>query len=350
MSGSSFSSSWSDTTYEIRFRSDSGGPRLVSAYTLRELFQRYSDILWENGPHKYNVTFFIGELNELLLGRRFSSFGQDMVDELIGKLRENGNSNATINRKIAALRKLLRKALAMGDLHSLPEFRRQKERAGRIRFLDQQEEARLLERVAAHSQRFHRLTIFLIDTGARLSEAFRLRWPDTDGASVTFWLTKSGRSRTVPLTARARAALEESRGEPRGPFAGITGQQYRAVWNQVRAEMGLSADRDFVPHILRHTCASRLVKGGIDIRRVQMWLGHQTLAMTMRYAHLATADLTNCVAVLEQFPAAPTPVSPPQAAGAAEEELSQVEPKAKKRRAAAKRTMPRAREDIRGRA
>ena len=42
------------------------------------------------------------------------------------------------------------------------------------------------------------------------------------------------------------------------------------------------------------------VRGGIDIRRVQMWLGHQTLQMTMRYARLATNDLNSCVAVLER--------------------------------------------------
>ncbi|MBB3238219.1 integrase [Phyllobacterium endophyticum] len=43
-----------------------------------------------------------------------------------------------------------------------------------------------------------------------------------------------------------------------------------------------------------------LRSGGIDIRRVQIWLGHQTLSMTMRYAHLATNDLGSCVAVLER--------------------------------------------------
>lgn len=79
----------------------------------------------------------------------------------------------------------------------------------------------------------------------------------------------------------------------------IAPHRYRAAWNEAKAEMGLADDRDLVPHVLRHTCASRLVKGGIDIRRVQMWLGHQTLTMTMRYAHLATFDLDNCVAVLE---------------------------------------------------
>ena len=292
---------WTTVGLKYSLQYDAGASlREVRSHSLRDLLDRYGDILWENGPHKYNVTSFIGELNELLLGRRFSTFGQDVVDDLVGKLRERRNSNATINRKIAPLRKLLRKALAMGDLHSLPEFRRQKERAGRIRFLDFQEESELFSRIRDRSESFFLLSVFLVDTGARLSEAFKVRWPDIDNGSVTFWLTKSGRSRTVPLTMRARAALAERRAEKNGPFASLTGQQYRAVWNDVRAEMGLSGDRDFVPQILRHTCASRLVKGGIDIRRVQMWLGHQTLQMTMRYAHLATADLANCVAVLEQ--------------------------------------------------
>jgi hypothetical protein len=87
---------------------------------------------------------------------------------------------------------------------------------------------------------------------------------------------------------------------PKGPFTKLSQAQYRAIWNEAKAEVGLGADEQVVPHILRHTCASRLVQGGIDIRRVQMWLGHQTLSMTMRYAHLATNDLDGCVVVLEK--------------------------------------------------
>jgi site-specific recombinase XerD len=81
--------------------------------------------------------------------------------------------------------------------------------------------------------------------------------------------------------------------------------RFRAIWNEAKLEVGLGYDDQVVPHVLRHTCASRLVQGGIDIRRVQMWLGHQTLQMTMRYAHLATADLDRCVAVLERQNLAP---------------------------------------------
>jgi integrase len=282
--------------------------RPVHEISLAELYSRYNHILWEEGKHKYNVAFFIGELNEILLGKRFSLFSQDMLDNLIGSLRERGNSNATINRKMAALSKLLRKAYAMGEIHSLPEFRRQKEKAGRIRFLEPEEERHLFRAIAKRDEHCHRLAIFLVDTGCRIGEAINLIWNDVNDGRVTFWLTKSGRSRTVPLTKRARQAVEQSRsaadgtgkGAGKGPFSHLTQVHFRKIWLEAKIEAGLGKDTQVVPHILRHTCASRLVQGGVDIRRVQMWLGHQTLQMTMRYAHLATNDLDPCVEVLER--------------------------------------------------
>jgi len=279
-----------------------GSPELhiVTEYSLKELFEKFGDILWEPGKHKYNVTFFIGELDELLLGRRFSAFSQEMLDELIGKLRSRGNSNATINRKMAALSKLLRKANKMGSIHSLPEFRRQKERAGRIRFLDQDEEERLFAAIRKRSEDAWRLSIFLVDTGCRLGEALGLTWNDVQAGRASFWITKSARSRTVPLTKRAMKVVKIPKNGLEGPFAMLRQASFRALWNEAKAEVGLGDDDQIVPHALRHTCASRLVQGGIDLRRVQMWLGHQTLTMTMRYAHLATSDLDPCVDVLER--------------------------------------------------
>lgn len=119
---------------------------------------------------------------------------------------------------------------------------------------------------------------------------------------MTFWITKSGRSRTIPLTTRVKDVLRASRPARKGPFIHIKQQQFRTVWHAAKEDCGLADDADVVPHILRHTCASRLVRGGIDLRRVQMWLGHQTLQMTMRYAHLATRDLEACLPVLEGRP------------------------------------------------
>jgi len=278
--------------------------REVKSYRVGELFTAYRDILWDDGRHKYNVSSFIGEIDEILLGERFSTFDQNTLDSLIGTLRQRGNSNATINRKMAALSKLLRKAHKMGDIHSLPEFRRQKERAGRIRFLERDEEARLFAAVRNRSEDAYRLSVFLVDSGCRLGEALGLIWNDIQEHRVSFWITKSGRSRTIPMTERVKEVIRlpsDTEGRrPKGPFTKLTQAQYRAIWNEAKTEVGLGADEQVVPHILRHTCASRLVQGGIDIRRVQMWLGHQTLQMTMRYAHLATQDLDVCVSVLEQ--------------------------------------------------
>ena len=235
-----------------------------------------------------------------------------MLDHLVGTLRERGNSNATINRKMAALSKLLRKAYKMGDIHSLPEFRRQKERQGRIRFLEPDEERYLFRAIAKRNADCHRLAIFLVDTGCRIGEALGLIWNDVQEDRVTFWLTKSGRSRTVPLTERAAKVVNETRPNGKGPFKSLNAVGFRSVWNEAKVEVGLGNDEQLVPHILRHTCASRLVQGGIDIRRVQMWLGHQTLQMTMRYAHLATNDLDSCVHVLERCGTKP-PFSPANA-------------------------------------
>lgn len=286
--------------------------RAVTRKSLRELFLAYKDILWVEGRHKYNVSSFIGELDEILHGEQFSSFDQETLDHLTLALRQRGNGNATINRKMAALSKLLRKAFKMGDIHSLPEFRRQKEGAGRIRFLEPDEEERLFAAIRSRDETAYRLCIFLVDTGCRLGEALGLIWNDLGERKATFWVTKSGRSRSVPLTRRAAIAASRQResGERnarmKGPFSTLTQPRFRAIWNEAKAEIGLGTDDQVVPHILRHTCASRLVQGGIDLRRVQMWLGHQTLTMTMRYSHLATSDLDRCVAVLEQELRAPS--------------------------------------------
>ncbi|UKK91695.1 site-specific integrase [Brucella pseudogrignonensis] len=273
--------------------------RLVEQFSLAELAGKYINILWDDGSHKYNVKSFLGEIDEILKGVRFSGFDQEMLDSVIGSLRERSNSNATINRKMAALSKLLRKAHKMGDIYNLPEFVRQKERAGRIRFLEYEEEKRLFAAVKARCEDSYRLSIFLVDTGCRLGEAIGLTWNDIQEHRVTFWLTKSNRSRTVPLTKRARKSTDIAHERLKGPFSMLNQVRFRQIWNDAKIEVGLGTDDQVVPHILRHTCASRLVRGGIDIRRVQMWLGHQTLQMTMRYAHLATHDLDSCVKVLE---------------------------------------------------
>jgi site-specific recombinase XerD len=64
--------------------------------------------------------------------------------------------------------------------------------------------------------------------------------------------------------------------------------------------MKLEMDSEFVIHSLRHTCASRLVIAGIDLYVVKEWLGHSSIQITERYAHLNPAKLVQAVEVLEE--------------------------------------------------
>ena len=83
------------------------------------------------------------------------------------------------------------------------------------------------------------------------------------------------------------------------PFGHIKQFEVNRTWSSIRDQMGLTDDKEFVPHSLRHTCASRLVQRGVPIVVVKEWLGHKTIQMTMRYAHLAPTNLLEAVGALE---------------------------------------------------
>ena len=74
----------------------------------------------------------------------------------------------------------------------------------------------------------------------------------------------------------------------------------RHTWDIMRADLGLTGDKDFVLHVCRHTCASRLVRAGVSLPVIQQWLGHSNIHTTMRYAHLFPQDLMNAANALER--------------------------------------------------
>lgn len=267
---------------------------------LKWLSDRYADNLWEPGRHRTSSVSFVMEIHEFMVSNGFAKFDDTLIDMLVSHFRSKKNRNSTINRKLAALYKLLKKAERNGLIHRLPSYVRLQEKNGRIRFFTKDEEIAFFSEMAKRNEDHFRLCVFLVDTGARVGEALALKWSDVTPDRATFWITKSGRSRTIPLTLRAGESVF-SKNIPIGPFANIKYPSFLYDWNAVKKALGLEHDKQLVPHTLRHTCASRLVQAGIDLRRVQTFLGHQTIQMTLRYAHLATNDLNQCVVALEDF-------------------------------------------------
>lgn len=228
------------------------------------------------------------------------------------KAKLAGDSPATRNRKMSCVSTALREAVKRGELQLMPLVPHFTEAAIKDRYLSDEEERTVLEDLKrrgladAYGQPgtgdwiyFRVLVPFLLDTGLRLTEALNLTVGNVGREFSTITLasgtTKNGKGRTVPLTPRASAALRAMLGLPlHGKVdANWAGRRWRTVMEATGIE-GVCL------HTLRHTCASRLVQRGLDLYRVSKWLGHSSLEVTQRYAHLAADDLTAGAALLCQ--------------------------------------------------
>ncbi len=230
------------------------------------------------------------------------------IEGWVAHLRQTtSNSDATLNRKLAALCKVLNHAAALELIDAAPSFKgiRFAELENRHREVAMDEEKLLLQTFKQWSLTdVADLTVFLMDTGCRFGEAMKLldaRVRITEGLVVfTADTTKNKRTRGVPMSARVQDLMRRRLGSGR-PFGSITPRMYRTAWERAKAHLGLTADDGFVPHCLRHTCASRLVQSGVDLYTVQQWLGHTTAKMTQRYAYLAPRHLLIGKEALDRF-------------------------------------------------
>jgi integrase len=119
------------------------------------------------------------------------------IEGFVIALRDAGNSNPTINRKLAALSKMLRYSYNMEWTDRIPKIEKTKESKNRIRWLTKQEEEKLKDVLLTLKRpELVNLVTFLVDTGARVGEALRLEWRDVAEHQVTFWDTKNGESRS----------------------------------------------------------------------------------------------------------------------------------------------------------
>ena len=235
---------------------------------------------------------------------RLDEITTDWVDAWIARLKQIGNSNGTVNRKLAALSKAMSYAHRRGKVKARPHFERQLESEGRLRYLTQPEEAQALATLSQWGKDDHAEAFcVLVDSGIRPSELWRLEGRDCnfENGTMAIWQTKNKHPRSVPMTQRVREIIARRneltlKGQRLFPF---DNDWMGNAWERMKHAMGLSEDLQFVPYALRHTCASRLVQRGVNLRVVQEWMGHKTITVTMRYAHLSPTNLLEAVKVLE---------------------------------------------------
>lgn len=228
------------------------------------------------------------------------------IEEFIDWLRKRGNKGSSINRKLAILSKLLTRSYDKGIIDRKPFIERQPESSHRIRFLSRDEETQVLELLESWKEdRFAHVVRVLLDTGIRVGELRKLSQDDIleeqgHHGVVLLHDTKNGESRSVPLTARAAESLQylARTSKSRESLISEYCSWITKTWNRARKALGYAKDPHFIPHILRHTCCSRLVQKGAPLKKVQVWLGHKTISTTMRYAHLCPEDIYDLTKLL----------------------------------------------------
>lgn len=218
------------------------------------------------------------------------------IEAKIGRCAEERNwAASTINHYRSLLSLVYRLGMRSGKVAANPvrAVPHRREDNSRVRFLAPTEEKRLREVLQAKYPEHIAEIDLALNTGLRRADMYeRLTWDrvNLDLRLASIPRSKNDDSHHVRLNKSALAALQvfRSRGDGTGRVVRNTegkplGGYNHWFWRALR-EAGIE---DFHWHDLRHTGASRLLMRGASLRAVQEFLGHKSLAMTMRYAHLS---------------------------------------------------------------
>jgi len=298
-----------------------------------ETFGAFLDIVYEPWITQHRRTG--GEIMRTLrvsfrsfLSKPLSAITPQTIERWRTERRKDGVKSSTTNRQIGYLKSALTRAVDWGYLesHELARVKPEREAPGVVRFLSEAEKARLVQaldrRERAKREERDRFNVWrkerghapypdlwdvpFVDflkpailtalyTGMRRGELFSLEWGDVDldGARLTVRPdnAKSGRLRVIPLP----GFLVDILGQWRAMRDSLTplvfpspqnGERMHDCNTSFRRVLKDAEIENFRFHDLRHSYASSLVQKGTDLYTVQKLLGHSSITMTERYAHL----------------------------------------------------------------
>jgi integrase len=183
----------------------------------------------------------------------------------------------------------------------------------RHRFLSPEEANELLSALKKNSQNLYEMALIALHCGLRAGEIFSLKWSDVDFNNNRLIIrdTKGESNRFQPMTSHVRSILTNKAKSNNGDlvYPNRHGEKRKAISksyfetiNNLGFNDGITDPRDkAVFHTLRHTYASWLAQKGLDIYEVKELLGHSTITMTERYAHLAPENAEKAANIIEKI-------------------------------------------------
>jgi integrase len=211
---------------------------------------------------------------------------------------------STRNRKVYTPMSAVLKRAAKSGMCGQWTIERPEQPPGRIRFLKIDEAEALIANCAPHLKP---LVIFLLYTGARLSEALYLDWHSIDlaRAHVSFLQTKNGEARGVPLHSRVVATLANQSHRDGAVFRKPDGETYlrkEEGGGQIKTAFKAACRRakitDFHPHDCRHTWATWHYAANRDLGALMRLGGWKSERMVLRYAHVNVGELAASIEAL----------------------------------------------------
>jgi len=261
------------------------------------------------------------------------SLGGNLIEEWAAYLQNKGYSPASMRRKMVVLKVFCsfwvrrgvltespfwRVKLSLGRIEQLPRALTETEMQGLLTHACRRNDAELLPHKGSilsrgqsprSSSRAYRalrnlaLVDLLFATGMRVGEASSLDIKDFLATELVFRVQgKGGRDRLAyvvdeqtvliqrqHLGARLQLATESSALFLNASGERLSTQGMANIIAQFRRDAGI--ERHVTPHMLRHTVATLLLRNGMDIRVVQEFLGHASIATTQRYTHVVKEHL-----------------------------------------------------------
>jgi integrase len=311
--------------YDVRFRDDDGVQKSRTKYDFEEAIKLKDGLLSCSGRAKTKIYHFSDLTTPYLahckrqkdhkgktatvaaLAKEFpmplNAISTLAVQRFKDKFLEN-HAPATWNRYFACLTNILKCAVDwdMMDesvLKAVKKVKKEKEENQIIRYLNQykpDEYDRLMNVIRkSNAPELYYKVMFALHTGMRESEILAQEWATIDFTNRIIFISKSksGKPREIPMNNTLYEALNKM---PRH----ISGKVFNVKNNDAFVDaVKRSGIAPFRFHDLRHTFASWLVMRGADLYEVQRLLGHSSIQMTQRYAHLSPKMLKRAVGLLD---------------------------------------------------
>ncbi len=274
-------------------------------------FKKFSESYLEKHAHQKGIkqkTLVVNQLIDYFGGFKLMEIGRLQIENYLTRRRKvNKNLESTVNRHLATLQHMFTKASEWNNItkehnelvHKIKQA--PEDEFQRKRFLSVKQIDLFLEKCKKQPHLYD-VVVFALHTGCRLGEILNLTWEDNIDlvhGYIMLNVTKPSKQRILTINADLKEILERRKKESKKSPNVFQHPETGKKLNSVKHSFETARNNASLPwlhfHDLRHTVASHLAMNDTDLPTIKELLGHGTMEMTLRYAHLTQAHKNKAV-------------------------------------------------------